>query len=639
MNYESLENKKFWVIDTDNYSKNYKKYFNENKVVMGLGDDINLTDNINSGRQIEHKFKDGLNEFLKIKKGDYISWLLKEIVEKDNNRYLEYNTIIGEINDDLGNIYEYKNGIGHILPIRLLKKRTKLLSAYDKINCYKIDEIENSNQLKEFKELEGFDKVDNKNNNFYLRMKYFGLEHIEEKENELVIDLSDLKIKNKGYLDEIKKSSTSDFLLGEFISKRDESIVTRVIGKIKDISVDKTNRIVLDIITKKNKKYEYSSIISIKSYSENDSCKNIINKCITKYNNTIFYGPPGTGKTYNIDNEVLKIIDTATYIEFKNDRNKIHNKTLNLQADNQVRICTFHQSYGYEEFIEGLRPDDKGYYTLEDGLLKQIAIDAIFEGLLYEFKAELLEKVNNKINDIPHEEKKKLALKYINDSSNFDFLCCDQYVLVIDEINRGNISKIFGELITLLEEDKRLGNENEMRLKLPYSKEDFILPPNLHIIGTMNSSDKSIAPIDIALRRRFKFIEIMPDEELLSTINGIDLKEMLKKINARIEYLYDRDHTIGHAYFINNKSLDDIKETLTNKIIPLLQEYFYEDYDRIGLVLGGVGDSEIDKFIVYKESMNPNDLFKDTSEYEFNTINKYHVKSDITEADIKSIYE
>ncbi len=212
-------------------------------------------------------------------------------------------------------------------------------------------------------------------------------------------------------------------------------------------------------------------------------------------------------------------------------------------------------------------------------------------------------------------------------------------MLVIDEINRGNISKIFGELITLLEEDKRLGCENEMKLKLPYSKEDFILPLNLHIIGTMNSSDKSIAPIDIALRRRFKFIEIMPDEKLLSTIDGIDLKKMLKKINDRIEYLYDRDHTIGHAYFINDRSLEDIKETLTDRIIPLLHEYFYEDFNKIGLVLGGIGSSKDDKCIIYKEEMNPDDLFNDTSEYDFNVITKYHVKNTITEIEIKKIYE
>ncbi|WP_338597718.1 McrB family protein [Clostridium baratii] len=638
MDYESLYSRKFWVIDTCNYTGNYKKYFDENKVVMGLGDDINLAEYINSEKQIEHKFKDSLNEFIKINKGDYIAWTLKEIVEKDNHRYLSENTIIGEINDELSNIYEYKNDIGHILPIRLIKKRNKLLNAYDEIAYYKINQIDSSCLVEVFGKLEGFDKLDDKNNNFYLGMDYFGLEHIEEKENELVIDLSDLKIKNKEYLDEMKRYSKGDFLLGEFISKRDNFIVVRVIGKIKEISIEKENRIVLDLIAKENKKYEYSSLIDINNYS-NNSYRNIINKCIRNYNNIIFYGPPGTGKTYNIDNEVLKIIDISEYINFKDDRNKIHSKISNLQDNNQVRICTFHQSYGYEEFIEGLRPDDEGNYKLEDGLLKQITIDAIFEGLLYEFKADLLEKVNNNINDVLYEEKKKLVLNYINDSSKFDFLCCEQYVLVVDEINRGNISKIFGELITLLEEDKRLGNENEIRLKLPYSKENFILPPNLHIIGTMNSSDKSIAPIDIALRRRFKFIEIMPNEELLSTIDGIDLKKMLKKINDRIEYLYDRDHTIGHAYFINNKNLEDIKETLTNKIIPLLQEYFYEDYNRIGLVLGGIGGSESDNFIIYKETMNPNDLFKDTSQYDFNIINKYHVKNDITETDIKSIYE
>lgn len=632
MNY--LMNKKFWAIETDNYSNNYKKYFNENKVVMGLGNDIDLTENINLGKQIKHKFEDSLNKFVKIKKGDYITWELNEIVEKDNNIYIENNSIIGEINDDISNIYEYESNSGHILPIKLIRKRTKLLNC--KIRFLQIQKV---TSFEDFKKLDGFDKLYNKNKNFYLGIKYFGLEHIEEKENELVIDLSDLKIKDKYYLDIMKEMSINDILLGEFISKRDEYIVTRVIGKIKEISINKDIKIVLSIVSKENKKYEYSSIIDINDYSESKFSKNMLSQCFRKYNNTIFYGPPGTGKTYNIDNEVLKIIDISTYMKFENDRNKIHNKIIDLQIANQVRICTFHQSYGYEEFIEGLRPDDKGNYKLEDGLLKQIAIDALFKALNYELKANLLEKTNDENNKIHHEEKKKIVLKYINDSSNFDFFYCDQYVLVIDEINRGNISKIFGELITLLEEDKRLGNENDIRLKLPYSKEDFILPPNLHIIGTMNSSDKSIAPIDIALRRRFKFVEIMPDEELLNTIDGIDLKEMLKKINYRIEYLYDRDHTIGHAYFINNKSLSDIIETLTDKVIPLLHEYFYEDFDKIGLVLGGIGNSKDDKFIIYKEEMNPNNLFNYTFEYDFNAINKYYVKNNINKTEIKSIYE
>jgi 5-methylcytosine-specific restriction protein B len=638
MDYESLENKKLLVIETYNYSSNYKKYYDENKVVMGLGHNIDLTQYISSGKQIKHKFEDSLDKFAKINKGDYIAWIFYQIVEKGNNIFLENNRIVGEIIDDLSNIYEYKSDIGHILSVRIVKKNTKLLNAYDIVTCRKIDKIENNDSGKEFRELDGFDKLNDKNNNFYLRMSFFGLEHIEVKENELVINLSNLKMKNKDYLDVMKEMCIEDNILGEFISKRDVFKVTRVIGKIKEIYTDKDIKVVLAIISKENKKYEYSSIISIEDYSKNNPSKNMINRCLRKSNNTIFYGPPGTGKTYSIDNEVLKVIDTATYMESKNDRERIHNKIANLQANNQVKICTFHQSYGYEEFIEGLRPDDEGNYKLEDGIFKQISIDALFEGLNYEFKAELLEKVNNN-NDILYEEKKKLVLNYINDSSNFSFFYCDQYVLVIDEINRGNISKIFGELITLLEEDKRLGCENEMKLKLPYSKEDFILPLNLHIIGTMNSSDKSIAPIDIALRRRFKFIEIMPDEKLLSTIDGIDLKKMLKKINDRIEYLYDRDHTIGHAYFINDRSLEDIKETLTDRIIPLLHEYFYEDFNKIGLVLGGIGSSKDDKCIIYKEEMNPDDLFNDTSEYDFNVITKYHVKNTITEIEIKKIYE
>lgn len=276
---------------------------------------------------------------------------------------------------------------------------------------------------------------------------------------------------------------------------------------------------------------------------------------------------------------------------------------------------------------------------MQDGLLKQIAIDAMFEGLLYEFKRDLCQKEIYENYTISYDEKKNLILNYINDSSNFNFFNCNQYVLIIDEINKGNISKILGELITLLEEDKRLGSENEIMLKLPYSKENFTLPPNLHLIGTINSSDKSIAPIDIALRRRFKFIEVMPDESLLDTIDGIDLKKLLGKINSRIEYLYYRDHVIGHAYFINNKDLNDIKVTLIEKIVPLLQEYFYEDFEKIGLVLGGIGKSEKDNFIIYKKDINPKELFKESYDNDFEVINKYYIKSEITEDDIKSIYE
>lgn len=190
------------------------------------------------------------------------------------------------------------------------------------------------------------------------------------------------------------------------------------------------------------------------------------------------------------------------------------------------------------------------------------------------------------------------VLNYINNRINSQTtttqleipLAPKPYVLIIDEINRGNVSQIFGELITLIEEDKRLGKNEALEVILPYSKEKFGVPSNLHIIGTMNTADRSVEALDTALRRRFSFVEMMPEYESLNKIQFDDfhLGELLKTINSRIEALLDRDHTIGHSYFINIKPNDTeaLKEAFTNKIIPLLQEYFYHDYEKLALILG-----------------------------------------------------
>ena len=170
------------------------------------------------------------------------------------------------------------------------------------------------------------------------------------------------------------------------------------------------------------------------------------------------------------------------------------------------------------------------------------------------------------------------------------------YILIIDEINRGNISKILGELITLLEPSKRIGSKEELSVTLPYGKENLGVPKNLYIIGTMNTADRSIALLDTALRRRFEFIEMMPDFTLLNKdCEGMDLQELLQKMNARIEFLLDREHTIGHSFFMEIQSINELKGVFTKKIIPLLQEYFYEDYAKIDAVLNGNGMIEIQK--------------------------------------------
>ncbi|ETT45424.1 hypothetical protein BSK66_10110 [Paenibacillus odorifer] len=186
-----------------------------------------------------------------------------------------------------------------------------------------------------------------------------------------------------------------------------------------------------------------------------------------------------------------------------------------------------------------------------------------------------------------------------------------QYILIIDEINRGNISKVFGELITLIEPDKRTNQKNELSVTLPYSGDRLRVPSNVHIIGTMNTADRSISLIDTALRRRFEFVEMLPDYSLLpSDVEGVNIRLLLETINQRIQYLYDRDHVIGHAYFLmENPQIEKYIAVMLSKVIPLLQEYFYDDWEQIELILGGSGKPRDHSYFLNKVVMQADKLF------------------------------
>ena len=263
--------------------------------------------------------------------------------------------------------------------------------------------------------------------------------------------------------------------------------------------------------------------------------------------NAILFGPPGTGKTYATFRRCVNICLGAAAGSDSDDEVQMYYK--DLLQDGYIEFVTFHQSYGYEEFVEGLRPS----VTEDSGAA---------------FRLEVVPGVL-----------KRIAGRARDDAES-------AYVLVIDEINRANISKVMGELITLLEEDKREGAENEIAVTLPHSGERFTLPSNLHILGTMNTADRSIALIDTALRRRFEFEEMEPRPDLLDVVGGIDLPKVLTTINKRLEYLIDRDHLIGHAWLMKAANKDDVDRVMRRKIIPLITEYFYDDWRKVRAVLG-----------------------------------------------------